>query len=76
MVGDTDPKHTSLSGLELFQQLRDGEISPSPWAVLADLRVEDLALAGAGQDQHRDDVAQLRIAALLDLGQQALVPGA
>ena len=22
MVGDTDPKHTSLSGLELFQQLK------------------------------------------------------
>jgi uncharacterized protein (TIGR00369 family) len=42
MVGDTDPKHTSLTGLELFQQLKDGEITPSPWAVLADLRVADL----------------------------------
>ena len=39
MVGDTDPKHTSLSGLELFQQLKDGQITPSPWAVLADLHV-------------------------------------
>ena len=43
MIGDTDPKHTSLSGLELFQQLKDGQITPSPWAVLADLHVEDLA---------------------------------
>lgn len=43
MVGDTDPKHTALSGLELFEQLRDGAISPSPWAVLADLQVDDLA---------------------------------
>ena len=42
MVGDTDPKHTSLSGLELFQQLKDGQITPSPWAVLADLHVLDL----------------------------------
>ena len=42
MVGDTDPKHTALSGLELFEQLRDGRISPSPWAVLADLQVDDL----------------------------------
>ena len=42
MIGDTDPKHTSLSGLELFQQLKDGQITPSPWAVLADLHVEDL----------------------------------
>ncbi len=42
MVGDTDPKHTSLSGLELFQQLKDGQITPSPWAVLADLSVADL----------------------------------
>ena len=42
MVGDTDPKHTALTGLELFQALKDGEITPSPWAVLADLRVADL----------------------------------
>jgi hypothetical protein len=25
VIGDTDPKHTSLSGLELFQQLKDGK---------------------------------------------------
>jgi uncharacterized protein (TIGR00369 family) len=42
MVGDTNPKHTALTGLELFQALKDGEIVPSPWAVLADLRVADL----------------------------------
>ncbi|MFM7246348.1 MAG: PaaI family thioesterase [Actinomycetota bacterium] len=46
MVGDTDPKHTALTGLELFQALKDGAITPSPWAVLADLAVADL---GAGR---------------------------
>ncbi len=42
MVGDTDPKHTALSGLELFEKLRDGEIEPSPYARAARLSVIDL----------------------------------
>lgn len=41
-VGDFDPKHTSLSGLELFAKLRDGEIEPSPYARAAGIRVVDL----------------------------------
>lgn len=43
MIGDTDPKHTSLSGLELFEQLRSGQISPSPYARAAGVKVIDIA---------------------------------
>ncbi len=42
MIGDTDPKHTSLSGMELFRKLKDGEIEPSPYARAAGLQVIDL----------------------------------
>ena len=47
MIGDHDPKHTSLSGLELFQKLKDGELEPSPYARAAGVRVVGLDVGRA-----------------------------
>ena len=43
MVGDADPSHAGLTGLELFEAIRAGELPSSPWAQLADLHIDELA---------------------------------
>ncbi|MEI6625575.1 MAG: PaaI family thioesterase [Thermoleophilia bacterium] len=64
MIGDTDPKHTSLSGLELFQKLKDGEIEPSPYARAAGVTVVDLGegravIAATPGDQHLNQIGMV-----------------
>ena len=42
MVGAADPGHGDLTGLELFERIRDGELPTSPWGQLADQRIAEL----------------------------------
>lgn len=42
MADDADPRRAALSGLELFERIRDGELPTSPWGQLADQRIAEL----------------------------------